>query len=78
MQIVQTIIVSLFCGPIDRVFSLVDALALSPLLVCGELRLYHAEPVLPRPQRGARSRKVPGPLSTTGAWLSRTTEEEEG
>lgn len=47
-------------------------------LVCGELCLYYEEPVLPRPQRGAWSRKVPGPLSATGPWLSRTTEEEKG
>lgn len=55
-----------------------DYVCVSLVLVCGELCLYHEEPVLPRPQRGARGRKVPGPISTTGPRLSRTTEEEEG
>lgn len=55
-----------------------DNFCVSPVLVCGELCLYHEELVLPRPQRGAGGREVPGPLGTTGPWLSRTTEEEKG
>lgn len=51
------------------------------LLSCpvgGELCLYHEEPVLPRAQRGAGGREVPGPLGAPGSWLGRATEEEEG
>lgn len=48
------------------------------LLVCWKLRLHHEEPVLPRSQGDTGGRKVSGPLSTSGPWISGTTEEEKG
>ena len=51
---------------------------LSALPVSGELRVHHEEPVIPRPQRGAGGREVPGPLSAAGPRLCGATEEEKG
>lgn len=46
--------------------------------VCGELRLHHEEPFLPRPQRSPGSREVPGPVLSSGSGLHGDSQEEEG